>query len=278
MRSASAFGFLFLLACSIGAGAALASNDAPVDSSVPALDDAMPAYWKGREEGWFWYKDSADEAKPPEREQRAAKPDTRPEELVAFEAMQKRLEELKRIAIMRPTEETIGAFLAFQQQVTRKSALFADVAQRVVWKTPELDYATSGRPTNNFAMQVFDEELGKRQKKTLQALAPTHGLFFFFRSDCPYCHRFAPVLKRFEQENGLKVFPISLDGGSLPEYPTPSNDNGIAATLQVKSVPALFLAVPGTKQVTPIGYGVLATSDLVERIHLLTRVPAGARW
>jgi hypothetical protein len=82
-------------------------------------------------------------------------------------------------------------------------------------------------------------------------------LFFLFRSDCPYCQQFAPLLQRFEQKFGLPVFAISLDGGTLPEFPRARVDNGIAATLNVAQVPALFLASPRTNVITPLGYGVL---------------------
>jgi conjugal transfer pilus assembly protein TraF len=60
----------------------------------------------------------------------------------------------------------------------------------------------------------------------------------------------------------LTVFPVSLDGGGLPEYPSAMTDNGIAAKLEVRVVPAVFLAVPGSGEITPIGYGVMAEEEL----------------
>ena len=98
-------------------------------------------------------------------------------------------------------------------------------------RAPSLDYGLTGRPTNAMAINAFDEQQRDRQAQAVRSLAATHGLIFIFRSDCPYCHRFAPILKRFEEEFGMTVFAVSLDGRGLPEYPNAQPDNGIAARL-----------------------------------------------
>ena len=51
-------------------------------------------------------------------------------------------------------------------------------------------------------------------------------------------------------------------------------DNGIARTLDVRQVPALFLAEPRGGKITPIGYGVLSESELLERIYVVTQPDA----
>ena len=236
-------------------------------------DEPLPSYWLRNREGWFWYQDPPITPRP--AAPTARETDRRPRELVEFEAMQKRLEELKRIAVMNPTEAHMTAYMGYQRYVMDKSAVFADNWQRVVWKTPELDYSLKGRPTNSYAIDVYDSETRAKQNEAIRALAKTHGLFFFFRSDCPYCHKFAPVLKRFEQEYGLSVFAVSLDGGSLPDYPSALPDNGMAANLNVSVVPALFLAVPGSREITPIGYGLMAPTELVERLYAITQTRPG---
>ena len=120
-----------------------------------------------------------------------------------------------------------------------------------MWATPEFDF-TLERPVNASALEVYDRERQAAQMRTAEQLARTHVLFYLFRSDCPYCQRFAPLLKSFEQKFGLPVFAISLDGGTLPEFPRARVDNGIAATLNITQVPALFLASPRTNIITPL--------------------------
>jgi conjugal transfer pilus assembly protein TraF len=167
--------------------------------------------------------------------------------LVAFEAMQKRLDDLKRVAVMNPDRcepARLHALPALRHEQVRG---VRERWQRLVWTVPELDYGLSGRPTNAMAIGAFDEQQQARQAQVVRSLAATHGLLFIFRSDCPYCHRLAPILKRFEQEFGMTVFPVSLDGRGLPDYPNPQADNGIAARLNSTMVPALYLTAPSKR-------------------------------
>ena len=224
-------------------------------------------YWRRASEGWFWYRD------PPEaiRSPKAVPPPNRPAELVEFEAMQKRLDDLKRVAVMNPTDANLVSYMRYQRFVMDKSELFAERWQRLVWSVPNLDYGLTGRPTNAMAIGVFDDQQRDKQAQAVRNLASTHGLLFIFRSDCPYCHRLAPILKRFEQEYGMTVFPVSLDGRGLPEYPNPQPDNGIATRLNASMVPALYLSAPSKRQIRPIGFGVMAMNELVERIAALAQ-------
>ena len=69
-----------------------------------------------------------------------------------------------------------------------------------------------------------------------------------------------------------------MDGGTLPEYPNARSDNGIAARLDAKAVPALYLTAPATREIRPVGFGVMSMTDLVERIATLAEdVPTSAR-
>ena len=241
-------------------------------SAEPLAEDTggqvLNSYWFRNREGWFWYREPlppAPNAPLPPAVSR------RPLELVRFEAMQKRLDDLKRVAVMNPTEANLLAYMRYQRMVMNKSEVFAERWQRLVWTVPELDYGITGRPTNSMAIAAFDEQREERQAQAVRALSATHGLLFIFRSDCPYCHRLAPILKRFEQEFGMLVFPVSLDGGGLPEYPNPQLDNGIAARLNPSVVPALYLTAPSKREIRPVGFGLMALSDLIERIAALAQ-------
>ncbi|MBI2224938.1 MAG: conjugal transfer protein TraF [Betaproteobacteria bacterium] len=250
----------------------------PADESTSSINvigdqiDAEPSetYWLRNREGWFWYRDPPAPAKPPTA---SPPPPSRRPELVEFESMQQRLDELKRVAVMNPTDTNLLAYMRYQRFVMNKSEFFAARWQRLVWTVPELDYGLTGRPTNSMAIGAFDEQQRDRQAQVVRNLAATHGLLFIFRSDCPYCHRFAPILKRFEQEFGMMVFPVSLDGRGLPEYPNPQLDNGIATRLNASVVPALYLTAPSKRQIRAVGFGVMAMTELVERIAALAQDP-----
>ncbi|QKS30684.1 MAG: conjugal transfer protein TraF [Candidatus Accumulibacter similis] len=249
------------------------AQSASTDTQQIEPDPQSAAYWLRNREGWFWYRD------PPVAAPRPAPPASKPpRELADFEAMQKRLEDLKRVAVMNPTDANLTAYMRYQRMVMDKSEHFAERWQRLVWTVPDLDYGLSGRPTNAMAINVFDEQQRERQAQTIKSLAATHGLIFVFRGDCPHCHRFAPILKRFEQEFGFTVLAISMDGRAIPEYPNARPDNGMAARLNATAVPALYLTAPATRQIVPVGFGVMSMTDLVERIAALAQdAPAGNR-
>jgi conjugal transfer pilus assembly protein TraF len=151
-----------------------------------------------------------------------------------------------------------------------KASRFADVTQRVAWASPELDPTLQGRPVNAKAIEVFEREQTETRSLSVAELGKDHVLFFFFRSDCPYCHAFAPTLEAFQARYGIQVVPVSVDGGGLPGFPHPRRDNGIVRTLNVTQVPAVFLAQPFTGKITPIGFGVLSESQLLERIAIVS--------
>ena len=247
--------------------AAHAAEPAAAQASDPA--ETATVYWQQHREGWFWYRDPP----PPKARpaQKAPATPARPRELADFEAMQQRLETLKRVAVMNPTDDNLMAYMRFQRMVMDRSQVFADRWQRLVWREPSLDYASEGRPTNTLAIAAFDERQRERDTAAVRQLAATHGLVFVFRSDCPFCHRFAPVLKRFAQTHGLTVLAVSLDGGTLPEYPDARPDNGIAARLNARAVPALYLTQPSRREFRPVGFGLMSDTDLLERIAALAR-------
>lgn len=265
-------GLALCLSVACVAQAALAAqtlaDDIPAVDPMPVSDapDVAMTYWRQHREGWFWYRDPL----PPKPRPPSITP-KKPKDLADFESLQQRLEELKRVAVMNPSDTNLLAYMRFQRMVMDKSQVFADRWQRLVWSAPDLDYGLSGRPTNAMAINVFDDQQRDRDAQTVRTLAATHGLIFVFRSDCPFCHRFAPILKRFEQDYGMTVLAISLDGGTLPDYPDARPDNGMAARLNATAVPALYLTAPARREIRPVGFGLMSMSDLLERVAALAR-------
>ena len=233
--------------------------------------DSLRPYWSDGWRGWHFYEDPPPEVPPPAPAKASTAParpvaPPRPPELMEFERLQKTLENLRNIAIMRPTERNVRRYMELEMQVVNRASYFADMAQRVAWATPELDPTLQGRPVNAQALEVFDQQQRAGRSTSVESLGRDHVLFFFYRSDCPYCHVFAPTLQAFEARHGIQVVAVSVDGGPMPGFPRARADNGIATALKVTQVPAVFLAQPYTGKITPIGFGVLSESQLLERI------------
>lgn len=248
--------------------------------AVSSAQERAGPYWRDRWRGWHFYEDPAVDDTPatpaiPPASTAAipppANPTTpRPPELEEFERLQKTLEEYRNVAIIRPSEANVRRYMELEAKVVSQASTFADVARRVAWATPELDPTLQGRPVNAKALEVFEETQRTERSHSVAQLGKDHVLFFFYRSDCPYCHAFAPVLEAFQNRHGIQVVAISIDGGPMPGFPSARRDNGIATTLQVSQVPAVFLAQPFTGQITPIGFGVLSESQLLERISIVS--------
>jgi len=277
-------GFLLLsMAVASSPLAQQAEGPAPAYASA-----ASSPYWMDRWRGWHFYEEPDVEERPPApRPPTSAppvharpKPPSTPStsspsgpplpELEEFARLQKTLEEYRNIAIIRPTEVNVRRYMELEARVVAQASSFADMARRVAWATPELDPTLQGRPVNAKALEVFDEQQRTERAQTMAALGRDHVLFFFYRSDCPYCHALAPTLASFQERYGMQVVAVSLDGGPMPGFPSARRDNGIASTLQVAQVPAVFLAQPFAGQITPIGFGVLSESQLLERIAIVS--------
>ncbi len=261
---------------------ALAVACAP-PTATGATADEPPRFWGDAWRGWHFYEDPLPEAEPPRSTQpkpagppaaaRGPRRDPRSPELVELERLRRRVEDLRGIAVMRPTEANVRRYMELEAKVVAQASTFADVAQRVAWTTPELDPSLHGRPVNAKALEVFEaQQLGDRSR-SIAELGRDHVLLFFFRSDCPYCHAFAPTLEAFQGRHGIRVEAVSLDGGALPGFASVRRDNGTAAALRVTQVPAIYLAQPFTGRIVPIGFGVLSESQLLERISA-TAAPA----
>ncbi len=241
---------------------------APPASAAPE-DTAPPGtkpFLKERETGWFWYRD------PPPRQQSEAPPapvaPAAPPEIAAYERFKKDMEEARIVAIMTPTAQNLERYIALRTRLVNMSSEFADVGMRVTWANPQYDF-TLQRPVTSVGVAAYESTRNETRRETFERLARTSVLYFFFRSDCPYCHAFAPVLHGLAQATGMTIFPVSLDGAGLPDFPAPHLDNGAAAKLNVTTVPALFLAEPANGRIVPVGFGVMAESQLIERLVAL---------
>ena len=152
-----------------------------------AKDDT---YYDERAEGWHWYDDPADEVvetKTPQAEQTPSVSATD-----EMKALQKILEETKNKAVLYPTEENIANYVMIQNQIMNHSRDFAKGWQAMLVNSPDLNYQVS-HPTNQVGRQVYLDEKSETQDKSIHEFFKDKGLYFFFRSTCPYCH----VLRQF---------------------------------------------------------------------------------
>ena len=252
-----------------------------IGTSARAQGSALdyPSVWRCDEAKFNWYCDVEDEPKPAQASPPAAlasvaTPRIELKKIITTTQMRAELKRREDLAVMNPTDQNMKDFLQAWQMVQDKASVFADNWRRVVWQTPELDYALK-RPVNNQAIKSHDSQRGASEAQQLRELAKDHGLIFFFRSDCPYCHAMAPLLRQLSQAYGLEVLPVSIDGAGLPDFPRFKDGRAQAQAWGIERVPALFIGSKQTGDKAAIGFGAMAMTDIVERIFILTATKPG---
>lgn len=261
------------------------STDEHIETLEESKDWFHEDIWKDPERGFLFYPpDKPKVIKKKPLEQRPTKEAEKPktiEEMKTLEEIQAELKRLKSTAIMNPTKSNVLSYLQAQKFVMEKSSLFADTARRVAWQNAEVDYNAKS-PTANFALGNQRDRRDAEERKALQSLAQTNGLLYFYKGDCSFCHDQAPVLQLFERRYGIPVMAVSLDGSAIREFPNAKMDNGISRMVSsgkgISVTPTIYLLDRQTKTAVPLGSGVLAMEDIVDRIWVLTQTSPGQEF
>ena len=196
-----------------------------------------------------------------------------------LEAVTAELRELKARAILDPTPENVTAYIRFQRAQLDRASLFGDVWQRAIWQTPELDY-TLERPVGTLAKQQWLDTRKADRDRALSQLGRRYGLFYFFAQSCGACRVMSPIVKAVADTHNITVRAISTDGGpseTFPRYTVETNQRA-AMGLTGKVTPAVVLFDSATRTAIPIGYGIIAADELMDRIFLLTQRKAGSDY
>ncbi|WP_186195743.1 conjugal transfer protein TraF [Burkholderia gladioli] len=246
-----------------------------MSSAADAAGGDYPSAWQCDGQAKFnWYCDDEKPAAPAAASAPKLEDTDDFDKIKSADEMREMLKHRLDVATMDPSPEHLRAYMKLSMYIQQKSATFADIWQRQRWQNPSLDYSLK-RPTNNVAVHTYDQVRDSDQDAQLRALAEKHGLIFFFRSDCPYCHAMAPTIQLLAKRYGIDVLPVSLDGRGIPGFPSPTPDQGQAATWGVQQVPALFIASKETGDHAMIGSGTLSLQDIIDRIFVLTASKPG---
>jgi conjugal transfer pilus assembly protein TraF len=236
--------------------------------TISTAERPKDSFFQKHAEGWHWYQDSHQKSIISNQKGK----NQTPSEMI--EQQRKELEKKLHTAIIEPTRENLIAYITFQRKIFDQSERFSNSWKEVVMTTPSLD-ETLKHPVDQNARHVYYDLKHKDLKSRIQVLSKEYGLFFFFKKDCPYCHRFAPIVKHFAASHGWSVLAVSLDGGTLPEFPDTKRDNGIASRLNITHVPALIALHPQSGKFIPLAYGMISESEIEARVELLTKLNSG---
>ncbi len=219
------------------------------------------AFFDNHNEGWHWYID-------PKLPQEEANPLPQASPTEQVQAYKKKLEFLLHKAIMQPSYQNIKAYQLMQKDLMDRSQHFANVWMQVVYQNPELDN-TVKFPVNQKARHIYLDNQQSKIENSIYKLRNQYGLFFFFSSNCSYCHQFAPIVARFAKQYDWRVIAISLDGEGVAEFPEFMPDNGLAAKWNVTALPSLFAVNPETGHILPVAFGLTSIQQMETRIMAL---------
>ena len=227
--------------------------------------------------GWHFYCDREDES--PEAIPAPSPEITPPSAQARILEMRRELEEARATAILDPSPVNVTAYLRLQQAALQRSAAFSDSFRRTVWATPALDY-TLRRPVGALAKQLWSDERRAARDAAVASLGERYGLIYLGDPSCGACRVAGPLLRAFALRHGLDVLAVSMSGGALEGWPEAVADDGRAARLGLAAgpLPAVALFDTETRQVLPVGFGVLAEDQLAERIYALTALEVGGDY
>lgn len=245
-----------------------------------AQESERPGYYELKEEGWFWRERIPGPAEPVPAEPLPTPEVVIPEFLETplppaesagprpFSPawMREKLPEYRDRALEDPSPENVRAYFYLQRYAMDVAQRFALVAQKVVLADPGLDENTR-RPISTYGGQVFDEVARENTTRVASKIASMAGVWYFYRSDCPYCRAQNPVLERLQRRIGLAVLPIGLDGREMPEgaFSRFVPNRGHAQQLGVTQTPTLYL-VRKPNEFVLLSEGLVTDDGLLERI------------
>jgi conjugal transfer pilus assembly protein TraF len=218
--------------------------------------------------GWLWYnavqQKKEDKKAPVKKEAPVPVVSSSSQKSSAehkIEKVQRAFDQAKAEAIIHPTFENVQKVQTLQREMLNQSENFGNM-----WMLVSLSDAANhpvSDNTNVLHREIYEREEKNKLGRQLRELSKNFGLFFIFKEDCPYCHRYAPIVKKFADAYGFEVKAISSNGGKIAEFSNSVADNGAISKLNPEGIyPALLLANPQTGEVAPLSWGMISLSAL----------------
>lgn len=230
-------------------------------------------YWEREAEGWHFYE--PDPPPPPEKPALPlpsipASPATPGQEMPAVLSsawIRENLEHFRDQAIDDPTPENVELVAYLQRLATDRAERYSQVWTRVVQSNPALD-ETARSPISAIQQSAARAQMSVAKRQAMEKITQRAGLWYFYLSTCPYCAQQEPILERVQQQIGLSILPISLDGGPPPTWgdvPYVMNQ-GQAQELGVMVTPTLVLADTLTGELHNLAAGLRTNQEIESRL------------
>ena len=179
------------------------------------------------------------------------------------EAVKEEFEEVEYRAIYNQTPENIQAYNSGLRAISNNAVRFGMLSVTQNWQDPNSGNSMSA--PNGAGLQL---DLDK-QRQQIGQVVKRYAIFYFIDKDCKYCSVEANELKRLEYTYNVTVRVVSMDGSKLPQYPAPTQDNGISGKLGVKEAGELIAFDSSNNKTTVLGFGYIHFDQIIQRLQTL---------
>jgi conjugal transfer pilus assembly protein TraF len=242
---------------------------------VAEAEDVPDFYGRSRE-GWFWYKDPPAEPdlKPVKQGKRPERPTVRELDSYSLEELwnmypddfQELLNHTQKKAVQYPTEDNVLRYLAIQDVARRKALAYTGTAMLVSQKYSDRFNVGQVYPTAQpgvvARLQMQQEEIAR----TIKEGRGDHALLFFVNPSCGFCSKQRQILEFFVEKYNWPVRTIDI-----------SQNSSAAARFNITVTPTLLLVKRGQEASMPISTGVIALTELEQKLFRAVRYLRGER-
>ncbi|MDC8832860.1 conjugal transfer protein TraF [Alteromonas gilva] len=250
---------------------------------LPLLSSGEPEsknFYSDRERGWFWFEvepepTEEDEAIPESSTQSNKSVKSEPKNITLdIEWLRNNIDRLRDTAIETPSKENLASFAYAQRLMLDYSTRFSTKMMEFIETEPALD-ENQRRPTTTVGLSMFRDQTKRGISEALTAVIQNAHIWFFYRSDCGFCHKQLPILQELQHRHGVKILAVSMDGKQIPgmEGFQHVNDYGLKVSkrLKVVATPTMFLVGNNKEFFYPLTRGLEALPKIEDRLILAAR-------
>lgn len=178
-------------------------------------------------------------------------------------------------AVDNPTDENLGIYYYIQRLTMDLGSRFSKRTKEFFMKEPALNEDLR-RPTNASSLLARKDEINDARENLLKGLVDQIGIFFFYRSDCPYCHKQSFSMAHMKKHLGIEVLGVSMDNKKLDaprsdEYPhRPDNNLVLSKKYNIERTPTLLVVDLKTGEAIPIAFGLTDYKTIVDRTLIVS--------
>lgn len=225
---------------------------------------AINSFYNDSERGWYYREcincETIEKPKEAIKPKKSLAEMSSKQVLDTLSSVQEELQVRQARFTLEPNVENARSFLDYQRLMFKNGTAAGEAMQTALIKYPHLDSRIEN-PISQQAIKIQTLEQDVTNDLKIKEFAQNFKFFYFFKSNCPYCHEFQPVLENIAINYGFEVEAISSDGAKLNAFPT-RIDNGLTSKLNITTYPTIIAYNSKNDIYLPVSRGFLPESDL----------------